>query len=523
MKRLLILLILLVKFQSSFSQSISPDSLVLHLPFDGSAKDISGNHYDGVINGATPTTGENNTPNTAYYFDGKSSIVIPNIKKLDRPLKAFTILIKLKVTNLDIDTAIRPPFYTNYNFLTWHRNSPDSGSAFMASKIATGWQRESIDTLYKPLLTYIMNWCNISQTASGYNKDFAEVLNKWHTLAYVYSDSSVKAYYNCDVMNEFIKIYPGTSVLCGTEPMQISLGNVPLDVFKYGYRYFKGKIDDLQIYTRALNEQEVEAYANNLCAEKPIAQLSVSKDTCRPSVMDFTDVSDMKGFPVYKRLWEISNSTIDTAKSFTHTFTSKGNYPIKLTIFTDSSTRYSFDTLITVGSTDYIKFLYPADTSVSVCKGSTISFNVNTDAILKWEPCTFLSTCTAATVKITPADNITYTISGINRTGCKDTAYLKIHLLANDSVYVPNAFTPNGDRLNDTFGPLSANRIKKINFNIYNRWGNTVFSSKEQSYKWDGTFKGIAQPSGVYIYSLTYLQGDGCEQKQTKGIVQMIR
>ncbi|MEJ7680909.1 MAG: gliding motility-associated C-terminal domain-containing protein [Segetibacter sp.] len=173
--------------------------------------------------------------------------------------------------------------------------------------------------------------------------------------------------------------------------------------------------------------------------------------------------------------------------------------------------------MITVKSTNYIKFLFPADTSFSVCKGSSISYNVNTDATLKWDPCTFLSSCDSKTVKITPANDITYTITGINRVGCKGSAYLKIHILpALDSVYIPNAFTPNGDRLNDTFGPLSSNRWKKLIFDIYNRWGNTVFSSKEQNYKWDGTFKGIAQPSGVYIYTLTYIQGDGCELKQKR-------
>lgn len=523
MKKFLNLLILLVNLQSGFSQSISSDSLVLHLPFNGNAKDISGNHYDGVVNGATLTTGENNLQGTAYYFDGKSSIVIPNLKKLDRPLKAFTILIKLMVTNLDIDPTVRRPFPTGYNFLYWHRNSPDSERAFLYSKIRASWQPASTDSSIKPTLAINMDFCNIANTASGYNRDALEVL-KWHTIAFVYTDSSIKVYHNCNMTLDFSGLPSNISVLCGTEPMQISLGNVPLAAFKYGYRYFKGKIDDLQIYTRALDEQEVKAYANNLCAEKPVARLSASKDTCKPSVINFTDVSDIKGMSLYRRSWEINNRNIDTSKSFTHTFTNKGIYYIKLTIFTDSLTSYSADTLLTVDSTNYIKFLFPADTTVSVCRGGNISYTVNTDAILKWKPCTFLSSCTAATVTISPGNDISYTITGINRVGCVNSANVKIHLLAaNDSVYVPNAFTPNGDRLNDTFGPLSFNGVKKINFNIYNRWGNSVFSSKEQSYKWDGTFKGIAQPSGAYIYTLTYIQGDGCELKQTKGTIQMIR
>src|SRR4051794_22923991 len=109
MKQVLAAIILLFVVLASFSQSISPDSLVLHLPFNGDAKDVSGNHYDGIVNGATPATGADNAPNTAYSFDGKSSIVIPDIKKLDGELKAFTILIKLQVNNFEIDPAVQSP------------------------------------------------------------------------------------------------------------------------------------------------------------------------------------------------------------------------------------------------------------------------------------------------------------------------------------------------------------------------------------------------------------------------------
>ncbi|MEJ7680911.1 MAG: hypothetical protein WKG06_24285 [Segetibacter sp.] len=152
MKILLTLLILLVKFQSSFSQSISPDSLVLHLPFNGNAKDISGNHYNGVVNGAALTTGENNMPNTAYYFDGKSSIVIPDIKNLDRPLKAFTILIKFQVTNLDADPTVPLPNVTAYNLITWHRNSLDSVNAYMNARLRT---QLVLPSLYMPYPKFI--------------------------------------------------------------------------------------------------------------------------------------------------------------------------------------------------------------------------------------------------------------------------------------------------------------------------------------------------------------------------------
>lgn len=524
MKKLIILLVMLGKIQSSLSQSISSDSLVLHIPFSGSAKDISGNHYDGIVKGAVLTTGNDNLPNSAYYFDGKSSIIIPDIKRLDRPLTAFTILIKLMVTSLDKDPSVNNPFFTNYNFIYWHRNSSDSGNAFLFSKLRSSWAPSLVDSQYNPYLSFNTSWCNIQETASGYHWDSSKAINKWHSIAYVYSGTGMKVYHNCSLMNTFTEVYPSISILCGIDPMQISLGNVPLDAFKLGYRYFKGKIDDLQIYTRALNEEEVKIYAGNLCDEKPVARLSVQRNACSPAVIDFTDLSDMKGENLYKRIWEINTTSIDTSRQIRQTFTSKGSYRVRLTNFTDSVTSYSVDTLIAVESIDHIKFLFPRDTSTSICKGSRISFKLNTDAIIKWNPCTFLSACDNSSVQINPQNDITYTVTGINSAGCRDTARVAIKIFENVySVYIPNAFTPNGDGKNDTFGPLSINPIKSTNLNIYNRFGGIVFSSKERNYKWDGTFKGISQPVGVYVYTLTYTNGYGCETKQKRGTVKLIR
>ena len=74
--------------------------------------------------------------------------------------------------------------------------------------------------------------------------------------------------------NDWENIYPAISDLCGTEPMQISLGNVPQGSFQYGYRYFKGKIDELRVYKRALTDEEVKSFADTLCKEViiPVAE-----------------------------------------------------------------------------------------------------------------------------------------------------------------------------------------------------------------------------------------------------------
>jgi gliding motility-associated-like protein len=88
-----------------------------------------------------------------------------------------------------------------------------------------------------------------------------------------------------------------------------------------------------------------------------------------------------------------------------------------------------------------------------------------------------------------------------------------------ESIVIPNTFTPNGDGINDTWN------IKFLNFNlncsvdVYNRWGEKVYSSIGYGIPWDGTYKGAALPVGTYYYIINLKTG----QKALSGYVAIIR
>ncbi len=67
-------------------------------------------------------------------------------------------------------------------------------------------------------------------------------------------------------------------------------------------------------------------------------------------------------------------------------------------------------------------------------------------------------------------------------------------------IFIPSAFTPNGDKLNDDFGIPAQNNNKLIKLEIYNRWGKKVFETNDKLKRWDGTYKEQRQPQGVYVY-----------------------
>jgi gliding motility-associated-like protein len=89
-------------------------------------------------------------------------------------------------------------------------------------------------------------------------------------------------------------------------------------------------------------------------------------------------------------------------------------------------------------------------------------------------------------------------------------------------IFLPTAFTPNGDNLNDAFGisnPFSAGEI--LAFEIYDRWGNLVFSSTNVLDKWDGSYRGKPVNPGVFLYKLQYRCND--KEELLSGSVTVVR
>jgi gliding motility-associated-like protein len=88
-----------------------------------------------------------------------------------------------------------------------------------------------------------------------------------------------------------------------------------------------------------------------------------------------------------------------------------------------------------------------------------------------------------------------------NEANCVDSAYIKVKVFQTlPSVFVPNAFTPNRDGRNDMLRPIAVGIAHIDYFQIYNRWGQMVFSTSVNQHGWDGTIGGKLQPSGTYVW-----------------------
>lgn len=92
----------------------------------------------------------------------------------------------------------------------------------------------------------------------------------------------------------------------------------------------------------------------------------------------------------------------------------------------------------------------------------------------------------------------------------------------NCELFIPNAFTPNGDYINPRFSPVSNCALSDYNLVIFNRWGEKVYETNYLDNSWDGMYQGKLSPNGVYVYFISY-QGKGKIRTIKNGTVTLIR
>ena len=111
----------------------------------------------------------------------------------------------------------------------------------------------------------------------------------------------------------------------------------------------------------------------------------------------------------------------------------------------------------------------------------------------------------------------------VNDYGCKDSVMHTLEILPNWTFYIPNAFTPNGDGMNDGFGAKAIN-INSFNLWIFDRWGNMIFYSNQLDLYWDGTVQGHEEivQEDVYVWKVKFKDIFGKNHNQV-GTVTLVK
>jgi gliding motility-associated-like protein len=183
------------------------------------------------------------------------------------------------------------------------------------------------------------------------------------------------------------------------------------------------------------------------------------------------------------------------------------------------------DTLVTVNVIQPIPHIL-FDTTIIIGQTAPLAYHISPAGLYTyvWTPTDSLSCKTCPNPHADPVVNTTYTLTVSDKKGCfTSQSTYEVKVLPETSLDVPTAFTPNGDGVNDIVYVRGWGIKSLLEFNIYNRWGELVFTTTDINQGWDGYYKGALQNVETYAWTArveTYVNGKSIVKK---GFIKLLR
>jgi gliding motility-associated-like protein len=196
-----------------------------------------------------------------------------------------------------------------------------------------------------------------------------------------------------------------------------------------------------------------------------------------------------------------------------------GVYPFKLTVSSPIGCTSEDSAVIT---TRPAPELTDVSSDFTAKYGEVVPLHAAGATFYTWTPTRLLDFPDEPDPHATAIDTATFQVIGTDQYGCRDTAYVKMNVDYTMSESIPSAFSPNNDGRNDVFQIRNLKYQRVIEFRVFNRWGQEVFSTTDGAKGWDGTFKGTPQEVGVYHYLIRITTPEG-KMRSYKGDVTLIR
>lgn len=201
-------------------------------------------------------------------------------------------------------------------------------------------------------------------------------------------------------------------------------------------------------------------------------------------------------------------------------------------VYPDSSFRYIvrvandcfFDTMGVQVIMDSLPVIHTTP-DTSIYRGAEIELTAETSASrLEWYPISVIpSNPMSKTIRVSPKDTTLYYVKAIDGNGCIGYDSVRLGVYSKNVLLIPTAFSPNGDGVNDVFKIAKHLNVKTLNyFEVYNRWGQKVFSTTDINQGWDGSYNGDPVPNGVYSWQLMITNYDN-EKITQSGSIDIIR
>jgi gliding motility-associated-like protein len=168
------------------------------------------------------------------------------------------------------------------------------------------------------------------------------------------------------------------------------------------------------------------------------------------------------------------------------------------------------DSIVTINLTiNSIPNVTLSPTNTTILLGDSVQLQAFGANNYIWSPSIGLSCTNCPSVIASPLTSTTYQVIGTDsNSGCTNISKVKIDVEVElNEIFVPEAFSPNNDGNNDKL--FVRGSIKEFTFSVFNRWGEIVFRTQNQSTGWDGSFRGKDLDAGVFVYYLSGVDAAG--------------
>ncbi|QQS29854.1 MAG: gliding motility-associated C-terminal domain-containing protein [Sphingobacteriales bacterium] len=257
----------------------------------------------------------------------------------------------------------------------------------------------------------------------------------------------------------------------------------------------------------------------------PVANFSLPDNTCLGDAVSIAFTGTASATAVY--LWDFgADATPATATGSAPQSVSWNTAGIKTVTLTIDDNGCIHTLSLPIAVSDVTASISPDNSFID--QGQSVVLEVSATSALgtvlsyEWIPDTGCPDC--ASVTVTPTGSVnTYTVIVSDEYGCTETVLATVNVIARNEVVIPNAFSPNGDGMNDIFR-LTGFNVSEVKLHVYNRWGNEVYFNVSSSLTdgWNGEYKGKQQEIGVYVYYATVTFTDGTTET-LKGNVTLIK
>jgi gliding motility-associated-like protein len=250
---------------------------------------------------------------------------------------------------------------------------------------------------------------------------------------------------------------------------------------------------------------------------------------CAPFPASFVDSSRSDSPLIYN--WNFGDGTSSTQQNPVHLYLEAGDYSVSLTITTTfgcirtlTKLKPAFIHINPSPSSDFS--LTPDLTNIcnSRVQFTDLSIGASDEILYVFDDgnATSFGIANPAHVYLTSGQKHVMQVV-INEFNCRDTSYHDLSIEPY-TVYIPNAFTPDEDRFNNRFQPVVVLPANVWRFRIYNRWGQLLFESYDQSESWDGTYNGKVMQDGIYAYIVDFTScAPQAQPEQITGHVSLLR